>query len=191
MPFAVAALPLIAVAALAVVVVSPGKPFYFQVRTGLGGRPIRVWKLRTMYADAAERLVRHLEDDPAAHLEWSRNFKLARDPRILPVVGRFLRASSIDELPQVFNVLLGDMSFVGPRPFPDYHLAAFDEDFRRVRTTVRPGITGLWQVAARSNGDLDVQRDLDMVYIRNWSLGLDLYLLARTPFAVVTARGAR
>jgi len=184
-------LPVIGLAALAVMIASPGNPFYAQEREGLDGRTIRVWKLRTMYHNADVLLARYLQAQPEARLEWERHFKLARDPRIVPVIGQLLRKSSLDELPQVFNVLRGEMSFVGPRPFPRYHLDAFSDDFRELRATVRPGITGLWQVSVRSDGDLRVQEEADTFYIRNWSLWMDLYVLARTPLAVFLAKGAR
>jgi Undecaprenyl-phosphate galactose phosphotransferase WbaP len=185
------AVSIIALAALGIMVVSPGTPFYAQRREGLRGRPIRVWKLRTMHLDAEARLARHLDDDPTARQEWTRHFKLRHDPRVIPLVGELLRRASLDELPQLFNVLRGEMSFVGPRPFPEYHLQAFDRSFRDLRSTVPPGITGLWQVSARSDGDLTVQQELDTYYIRNWSLWMDLYVLVRTPLAVISARGAR
>ncbi|MGD0060329.1 MAG: undecaprenyl-phosphate galactose phosphotransferase WbaP [Verrucomicrobiia bacterium] len=170
--------------------VSPGNPVYGQEREGLEGRPIRIWKLRTMYIDADKRLEKLLERDPEARNEWQRYFKLKNDPRILPVVGTFLRKFSLDELPQLWNVIVGEMSMVGPRPFPNYHLEAFDEKFRTLRHRVLPGVTGLWQVTARSEGDLEVQQRLDTYYIRNWSVWLDLYLMARTFSVVVRGRGA-
>ena len=191
LPTLLIGLPLMLVSALAIVVVSPGNPFFFQERIGLDGRPIRVWKLRTMHLDATERLEEHLERDPVASAEWTLHYKLADDPRILPVVGPVLRKSSIDEIPQILNVLRGEMSFIGPRPFPQYHLTAFPDEFQVFRSKVRPGITGLWQVSARSDGDLAVQQEIDTYYIRNWSIWMDLYILARTPLAVLTARGAR
>ena len=106
-------------------------------------------------------------------------------------VGRFLRRFSIDELPQVLNVLWGEMTLVGPRPLPDYHLAAFDGAFRHQRQTVTPGLTGLWQVAARGDGDVMVMRRLDGFYIANRSIGLDLLILLRTVAVVLAGRGAR
>jgi lipopolysaccharide/colanic/teichoic acid biosynthesis glycosyltransferase len=171
--------------------VSEGSPFYAQLRAGKDGRLIKVWKLRTMYPAAEERLEQYLSSNPAARLEWERYFKLTTDPRILPGVGHFLRRTSLDELPQIFNVIKGEMSLVGPRPFPKYHLDQFDTSFQSLRSSVIPGITGLWQVSARSDGDLEVQQALDTYYIRNWSIWIDFYILFRTFGAVVAGRGAR
>jgi len=184
-------LPLNGLAALAIRLVDRGPVFYAQERRGLGGRRIKVWKLRTMYCDSAARLERHLAGNPAAREEWNRFFKLRHDPRVLPWIGGLLRRSSIDELPQVWNLLAGEMTLVGPRPLPDYHLAAFDGAFRHQRQTVVPGLTGLWQVAARSDGDAAVMRRLDGFYIANRSIGLDLGILLRTVAVVLTGRGAR
>lgn len=184
-------LPTIALAALAVLAVDPGPVFYAQKRRGRGGRPIRVWKLRTMYRDAEARLERHLRDNPAARDEWSRFFKLRDDPRILPWIGRFLRRTSVDELPQLWNVVRGEMTLVGPRPLPDYHLDAFGSEFRRLRERVVPGMTGLWQVGSRSDGDFEVLRAMDTFYVNHWSLKLDGQILLRTVGIVLSGRGAR
>jgi len=184
-------LPVIGIAALAVMAVSRGNPFFAQEREGKDGRVFRLWKLRTMHHDAGVLLERHLAANPQAKAEWERHYKLSHDPRILPVVGHLLRKTSLDELPQIINVLRGEMSFVGPRPFPRYHLEAFPQEFRELRRMIRPGITGLWQVSSRSNGDLLVQEESDTYYIRNWSVWVDLYVLARTPWAVLRADGAR
>lgn len=191
LPAFVFTLPAMLFAAATIALISPGSPFYAQARDGQNGRPIRVLKLRTMYPDAEARLARHLEAHPAAREEWMQFFKLRDDPRILPLIGNFLRRSSLDELPQLVNVLRGDMSLVGPRPFPDYHLREFPDAFRAIRASVPPGLTGLWQVEARSDGDLAVQEALDSYYIRNWSLWLDLHILIRTFAAVTRQRGAR
>ncbi len=187
----ICALPLLAIAALWIKIVSPGaSPFYSQTREGEGRRTIRVWKLRTMYPGADELLREHLRLHPAARQEWESHLKLRQDPRILPVVGTLLRRTSLDELPQLLNIIRGEMTLVGPRPFPRYHLDHFDQRFREFRAKVTPGLTGLWQVSARSDGDLKVQESLDTFYIRNWSLWLDFYILARTVRAVLLSKGA-
>jgi Undecaprenyl-phosphate galactose phosphotransferase WbaP len=187
---ALPALAVIAVAALWIRRISPGPVFYTQEREGAGGARIRVRKLRTMHLNADELLERHLAASPAARAEWRRHLKLRHDPRVLPGIGRFLRRTSLDELPQLWNVLRGEMSLVGPRPLPAYHLERFDAGFRALRARVRPGLTGLWQVTARADGDLEAQRELDSYYIRNWSLWLELHILARTVGAVLSGRGA-
>jgi len=189
-PLTLLALPVVGLAALWIKRVSPGPAFFTQEREGYQGRVIRVYKLRTMYPDAEARLRRYLEENPQAREEWERYFKLKEDPRVLPGVGHLLRRTSLDELPQLFNVLKGEMSLVGPRPFPRYHLEKFNPGFRELRRSVLPGLTGLWQVSARSEGDLEVQEALDTYYIRNWSIWLDLYILARTVWVVLTRKGA-
>jgi len=183
-------LPVLIFSALWILAVDGWPVFFTQERRGLHGRTIRVLKLRTMYRDAETRLESYLAANPDAREEWQRFFKLKKDPRVLPGVGTFLRRTSLDELPQIFNVLRGDMSLVGPRPFPEYHLAQFDRSFSEFRATVAPGLTGLWQVSARSDGDLVVQKSLDSYYIRNWSLWLDIYILMRTIVTVVRGSGA-
>lgn len=183
--------PVMLLSAIAIWVTSRSNPFYAQEREGLDGRMIPVWKLRSMYPNAEQLLHNHLERNPDAKAEWQAYFKLSRDPRILPYIGAFIRRTSIDELPQLFNVIKGQLSLVGPRPFPKYHLDAFSDDFRELRRSVKPGITGLWQISARSDGNLVVQEYFDSYYIRNWSLWLDLYILWRTIDAVLVGRGAK
>ena len=189
-PLLVFALPLLLCLIVAVKAISPGPAFYTQERRGLYGRKIRILKLRSMHLNADARLEAHLDMNPLCAEEWRRYFKLRNDPRVIPWIGSFLRKSSLDELPQLWNIAKGEMSLVGPRPFPDYHLAAFDPDFQDFRQSVKPGLTGLWQVSSRSDGDVGVQKALDTYYIRNWSPWLDLHILFRTILAVSTARGA-
>jgi len=189
-PLFLICVPLLTLLALWIMLVSPGNPFYCQVREGQGGTKFKVWKLRTMFPHAEKRLLEYLENNAEARQEWDQFFKLKSDPRVLPLVGSLLRKTSLDELPQLWNVLRGEMSLVGPRPFPHYHLEQFDESFRELRRSVMPGMTGMWQVNARSDGDLAVQETLDSYYIRNWSFWLDLSLLARTVSVVLSGKGA-
>jgi exopolysaccharide biosynthesis polyprenyl glycosylphosphotransferase len=177
--------PLFFVNAILIKVTSPGPVFFVQDRVGLNKRRFRLYKFRTMVADAEKRL---------AELEQLNEvsgpvFKIKNDPRITPV-GRFLRKMSIDELPQLFNVLKGDMSLVGPRPLPMRDYEGFDEDWHRRRFSVRPGITCLWQVNGRSNTSFDDWMKLDMEYIDHWSLALDLKILLETIPAVLKGSGA-
>jgi Undecaprenyl-phosphate galactose phosphotransferase WbaP len=190
LPLFLLSLPLIAVLALWIKRVSPGPAFYTQEREGHQGKPIRIWKLRTMYLNAEVTLARYLAENPREREHWERFFKLKSDPRILPGIGNLLRKTSLDELPQLWNVLRGELSLAGPRPFPRYHMESFDDDFRTLRRSVMPGVTGFWQIASRSDGDLQVQEHLDTYYIRNWSLWLDVYILARTAVVVLLCRGA-
>ncbi len=190
-PVALLALPVVGLAALVIKLVDPGPAFYVQKRIGHNGRTLKVLKLRTMYVGGERLLEEHLQRDPQARAEWQRFFKLRRDPRVLPIIGNFIRRSSVDELPQLWNVMCGNMSLVGPRPLPAYHAEQFDKEFRSLRIAVPPGITGLWQVSFRSNGDLQILQEQDLFYIRNWSPWLDLYILLQTVPAVLSAKGAR
>lgn len=182
--------PVVAVAGLAVSLVSPGPPFFGQTRVGYRGAEFRMWKLRSMHAGAEADLARVVEADPKTQENWESHMKIDRDPRVVPVVGRFLRRFSIDELPQFWNVIRGEMSLVGPRPLPDYHLARLSPLANHLRQQVPPGITGLWQVSGRSETGIDEQERLDVYYVRNWSLWLDLHVLSRTLGTVIGGRGA-
>jgi Undecaprenyl-phosphate galactose phosphotransferase WbaP len=190
-PFAILAAPIIAILVLVIKVIDPGPGLFWQERVGQYGRTIKICKLRTMYRDAKQRLDEHLTNSPAARDEWNSHFKLKDDPRILPYIGNFIRRSSLDELPQIFNILQGSISLVGPRPFPDYHLKSFDLAFQELRSSVPPGLTGFWQISARSDGDLAIQKRQDSLYIQNWSAWLDLWILLQTIPAVLMAKGAR
>ena len=162
-----------------------GRAFYSQPRVGRGGRVYTIWKLRTMVADADSRLEAHLEADPAARREWDETQKLKNDPRITRF-GRLLRKSSLDELPQLWNVLRGDMSLVGPRPMmvdqqPLYPGHAY--------YALRPGITGPWQVSERNESSFADRARFDTQYARDLSLGTDLKLLGATVRVVLRATG--
>jgi exopolysaccharide biosynthesis polyprenyl glycosylphosphotransferase len=177
--------PLLAAAAVAVKLSSPGPVLFSQPRHGLHKRRFRMYKLRTMYVDAEARQT-DLEDRNEAS---GPVFKIRDDPRITPV-GRILRRTSIDELPQLWNVLRGDMSIVGPRPLPVRDVQRFTEGALMRRFSVRPGVTGLWQVSARSTLNFEDWVRLDMQYIDEWSLALDIRILAMTLPAVVRGSGA-
>lgn len=182
--------PLILLAALAVCLLSPGWPFYVQLRRGKGGQPIQMWKIRTMVPNA-EKLHPAVNGAAGTDAEnWAVTGKLRADPRIIPGIGHWLRRFSIDELPQLWNVLRGDMSLVGPRPLPDYHLAILSPASIAVRELVRPGITGFWQVTKRATASQLEIESQDIYYVRNWSLWLDLYIFLRTVGVVLAGRGA-
>ena len=180
----VALAPILLVTALAIKLTSRGPVFFVDYRVGLGQRPFRCYKFRTMCADAAERqaaLEAFNEADGAI-------FKMKNDPRVTPV-GRVLRRLSLDELPQLLNVLRGEMSLVGPRPLPLRDCGLL-EDSCRQRHVVLPGMTGLWQVSGRSRLSFDEMIALDTQYIQEWSIGSDLSILARTVGAVLRVKGA-
>ncbi len=141
-----------------------------------------------MYTNGDELLRERLRDDPAAKAEWQEDQKLRDDPRVTPI-GRFLRKWSFDELPQILNVLRGDMSLVGPRPIVNSEAARYGEVFD-LYTSVKPGITGLWQVSGRNNTTYEERVRFDAYYVRNWSPWLDAYILARTLMVVVQRTGA-
>jgi Undecaprenyl-phosphate galactose phosphotransferase WbaP len=183
-----ALLPFFVVVPLLVKLTSKGPVFYRQSRLGRNGRPIRVWKFRSMYADADERLKRLLEEDPARKAEWEANFKLADDPRVTPL-GKFLRKTSIDEFPQLFNVFAGDMALVGPRPIVEQEVALYGAAYHTF-ASVEPGITGLWQASGRSGTDYARRVALDTYYVLNWSPWLDLWIMKKTVGAVLFMRGA-
>jgi len=175
--------PVFLLLALAIVVNSPGPVFFRHNRLGRGGAPFRVWKFRTMVPNAATVLDKMLEVDLALRAEWEASHKLKRDPRVTRV-GAFLRRTSLDELPQLFNVLAGDMSLIGPRPIIAEELDKYGEQYEMV-SRVRPGMTGLWQVSGRSSLPYETRVELDTYYIKNWSFWLDLYIMLKTPWAVL------
>lgn len=172
---------------------SPGPVIYGQRRIGRDGKEFWARKFRSMYADADQVLKEYLRTHPEARAEWDETHKLARDPRITPI-GRILRSTSLDELPQLWNVLIGEMSLVGPRPIVDSptYDAAYIRDYPaefEAYKSVRPGLTGLWQVRCRNRGVYEMRIFYDMYYIRNWCIWLDLYLIMRTVRTVLFREG--
>lgn len=166
-----------------------GRPFYSQLRVGQNGRTFRCWKIRTMVPNAEQVLLDMIANDPVVAAEWNVNQKLAKDPRITRI-GTILRKTSLDELPQLFNVLNGTMSLVGPRPFmPDQQPLYRDGRTDTAYYRVRPGITGLWQTARRNSGSFAERVLFDTRYVRRMSLREDLMILVRTVSVVLRATG--
>ncbi|MEM1313544.1 MAG: sugar transferase [Pseudomonadota bacterium] len=162
-----------------------GPMFYGHTRVGRDGRRFTCWKLRTMVVDADARLKAHLAADPAARSEWNETQKLQRDPRVTRL-GGLLRAASLDELPQIWNILRGDMSFVGPRPFtPDQQTLYHGRGYY----ALRPGLSGLWQVEQRNDGAFAARAVYDALYAREMSLGLDLRIIVKTLGVVLRGTG--
>ena len=180
----VVVLPLLLVVVLAILLESPGNPIFKQERLGLDGRRFRMLKLRTMVPDAERRRaeIEHLNESVLPL------FKCHNDPRVTRV-GRILRATSLDEIPQLINVIRGDMSLVGPRPRLPLEFANLTPAIRR-RLSVKPGLAGIWQVSGRAKLNFDEALALDLQYVDNWSFWLDLRLIARTAVVVLSLRGA-
>lgn len=166
-----------------------GPALFRQNRIGRGGKSFRCWKFRTMACNADEALQRLLATDPVAAQEWAESQKLTSDPRITPL-GAFLRRSSLDELPQLFNIVTGDMSFVGPRPIVAAERERYGEAFTHC-FSVPPGLTGLWQISGRSDCSYATRVSLDSQYASEWHLLLDAKILVKTVPAVLLQKGSR
>jgi exopolysaccharide production protein ExoY len=179
--------PLLVPVALLVRLHDGGPAVYRHKRIGRGGRAFECLKFRSMTCDADKVLAQHLRNNPAAALEWERGQKLRSDPRVTPV-GRFLRATSLDELPQLFNVICGDMSLVGPRPVVADELNRY-ERARVHYLSARPGLTGLWQISGRNDTSYAQRVSLDKIYVTDWSLPRDIEIVLKTIPAVIAARG--
>lgn len=182
-------LPLFALIALAIKIADPGPVFFRQRRVGLGGKTFGCWKFRSMVVDAEARLEKILVSNPVAAREWAEHQKLTDDPRITPL-GNFLRRSSLDELPQLFNVLMGEMSIVGPRPIVETEAARYGHHFA-LYCLVRPGITGLWQISGRSDVHYFERVLLDVRYVSSRSMLRDIKIIMLTVPSVLAARGSR
>ena len=181
-------LPVLIVCAVAILLESGGPVFFRQSRLGLRGTPFSIVKFRTMVQDAESVLERHLQSNPAARREWEADQKLRDDPRVL-WIGKFVRKFSLDELPQLWNVLRGDMSLVGPRPIVSKEIQRYREAFREY-CKVRPGITGLWQVSGRNDTGYAERVALDCTYVSQWSFLLDVGIIIKTLSVVIKAAGA-
>ena len=174
--------------AIAIVLDSRGPVFFTHTRVGKGRRSLRIWKFRSMVKDADTRLEKYLLENPVSAAEWAMTHKLRDDPRVTRV-GRFLRKTSLDELPQLWNVLRGDMSMVGPRPIVSAEVAKYGSGFR-LYSQVSPGLTGLWQVSGRNDTHYTRRVELDCHYIRHWSLWMDFRILVKTVRVVLMGHGA-
>ena len=174
--------------ALLIKLTSRGPVFYRANRIGKNGRPIEVLKFRTMRVDADRILEKVLEQSPELKAQWEQQFKLKRDPRVTPI-GAFLRKTSLDELPQFWNILRGEMALIGPRPIVQEEVKYYGKHFATF-SSVKPGISGLWQVTGRSDIGYDERVGLDVFYVRNWSFWMDYYIFFRTFFVVLLGRGA-
>ena len=181
--------PLFIILMILIKIYSPGSVFYRQERVGKGGKTFKMWKFRSMYQNADQKLKDLLASDPELQEEWDTYFKLKKDPRITPI-GNILRKYSLDEFPQLFNVLTGEMSLVGPRPFVRGEIEELNASLLPLYAQVKPGLTGLWQVSGRNEIDRLERMNIDVWYIQNWSPSLDLLILLNTPLAVMSARGA-
>jgi Undecaprenyl-phosphate galactose phosphotransferase WbaP len=181
-------LPFLLIIAIIVKITSKGPVLYKQKRIGLNGKNFYAYKFRTMVSDAETQLKTLLEKDPQARAEWEASQKLKNDPRITKV-GKFLRRLSIDEFPQLINVLKGEMSLVGPRPIVENEIKKYGDDFRRI-FSVKPGITGLWQVSGRSDTEYSDRVSYDTYYLQSWSIWLDLWILYKTIGVVLIKKGA-
>lgn len=181
-------LPVIAIVAILIYLDSPGPIVFGHKRVGQGGKEFPCYKFRSMVPNAQEALEIYLKENPAAREEWERDFKLKDDPRVTKI-GKFLRKTSLDELPQLWNVLIGDMSLVGPRPIVRAEVEKYGEyinDFY----LVPPGITGVWQVSGRSDTTYEERVLMDSWYVHNWSVWIDIVYLVKTVFAVIKSKGA-
>ena len=169
-----------------------GPIFFKQIRPGLNGKPFTVYKFRTMYLNNGEILQEYLKKNPEAKEEWEKYRKLKTyDPRVTPI-GRILRKFSLDELPQFFNVLKGDMSVVGPRPYIEKEFDEYKvpQEIRQKLLSVKPGITGLWQVEKRNEATFEERINLDLKYIENQSFWLDMKIILKTIWVMLTGKGA-
>ena len=181
-------LPFLLLTALLIKIDSPGPVLYKQQRLGKNGKQFFTYKFRSMAVDADEKLKKILESDPELRKEWEETHKLHNDPRITRI-GKFIRRTSIDEFPQLINILKDEMSLVGPRPIVHEEVEKYGEDYNRV-FSVTPGLTGMWQVSGRSDANYTERVAYDIYYLQSWSVWLDLWIIFKTFGVVLNGKGA-
>lgn len=181
-------LPISLIIALFVKITSPGPILYGHKRVGKNHKQIKCWKFRSMYKDADEKLESILKENPAMRRQWEKDRKIENDPRVTPF-GKFIRKTSLDELPQLINIFLGQMSFVGPRPVTESELVRYGDSADYI-LSVTPGLSGMWQTSGRSDTAYEDRVVLDTYYIQNWSIWLDLWILIKTVWVVLGGKGA-
>lgn len=181
-------IPIMIIIAVLIKITSKGPVFYGHKRVGKNGKEITCWKFRSMYVNSQEMLEEILKNDPERREEWERDRKFVNDPRVTKF-GKFLRKTSLDELPQFINILTGNMSFVGPRPVTKEELEKYGENAGYI-LSVTPGLSGMWQISGRSDTGYEERIYLDTFYIQNWSIWLDLWIIIRTVWVVINGKGA-
>jgi Undecaprenyl-phosphate galactose phosphotransferase WbaP len=186
--FTLILMPLMLFCAIIIKCTSRGPVIYKAQRLGLHGKTFYVYKFRTMKIESDGDFEQYLENNPEAKNEWLKNFKLKKDPRIT-WVGRLLRRTSLDELPQMFNILKGEMSLIGPRPIVEKEKKLYADKFEMI-SSVKPGVTGLWQVSGRNELDYEERVELDCYYLMNWNIWLDIFILVKTVKEVLSCKGA-
>lgn len=181
-------IPLVIVISIVVKITSPGPVFYGHKRIGKNGKEFKCWKFRSMVIDADKQLEKILAENPEMKAEWEKDRKFTNDPRVTKI-GKFLRRTSIDEIPQLFNILTGEMSFIGPRPVTSPELTKYGSKSDYI-LSVKPGLSGMWQISGRSDTGYEERITLDSYYIQNWSFWLDIWILIKTIYVVIKGKGA-
>ena len=181
-------LPVTLIVAIAIKISSPGPVFYGHKRIGKNGKEFKCWKFRSMVIDADKQLEKILAENPEMRAEWEKDRKFTNDPRVTKI-GKFLRKTSIDEIPQFFNILTGEMSFIGPRPVTKAELTKYRNKSDFI-LSVQPGLSGMWQISGRSDTGYEERVTLDSYYIQNWSVWLDIWIIIKTVYVVLRGKGA-
>lgn len=182
--------PIMFFVAVSIKLISPkGSVVFVQRRQGLYGKEFQMYKFRTMHCGSEDNLNLVLESNSDLNSEYTNNFKLKNDPRVIPIVGNFLRKSSLDEIPQLFNVLKGDMTLIGPRPYLYDELVSYDKE-KKLILTKKPGITGLWQVSGRNDLSFQKRVELDLEYVYKQSFLIDMKIFLKTFIVIFTQKGA-